>query len=95
MNRLPVALLAVALGLPATAMAQSGPTFSLIGGGDISVSGDVHKGAIAPIPDLGPLNPDLAGVSAELRIGAYAGVEAIDQRGEIGRGEGLSHDRYI
>lgn len=70
MNRLPVALLAVALGLPATAMAQSGPSFILIGGGDVSVSGDVHKGAIAPIADLGPLNPALAGVSAELRIGA-------------------------
>lgn len=69
MNRLPVALLAVALGLPATAMAQSGPSFILIGGGDVSVSGDVHKGAIAPIADLGPLNPALAGVSAELRIG--------------------------
>ena len=70
MNRLPVALLAVALALPATAMAQSGPSFILIGGGDVSVSGDVHKGAIAPIADLGPLNPALAGVSAELRIGA-------------------------
>ncbi len=70
MNRLPVALLAVALGLPATALAQSGPSFTLIGGGDVSVSGDVHKGAIAPIADLGPLNPALAGVSAELRIGA-------------------------
>ena len=70
MNRLPVALLAVALGLPATAMAQSGPSFILIGGGDVSVSGDVHKCAIAPIADLGPLNPALAGVSAELRIGA-------------------------
>lgn len=70
MNRLPVALLAVALGLPATAMAQSGPSFILIGGGDVSVSGDVHKGAVAPIADLGPLNPALAGVSAELRIGA-------------------------
>ena len=70
MNRLPVALLAAALGLPATALAQSGPSFTLIGGGDVSVSGDVHKGAIAPIADLGPLNPALAGVSAELRIGA-------------------------
>ena len=46
MNRLPVALLAVALGLPATAMAQSGPSFILIGGGDVSVSGDVHKGVM-------------------------------------------------
>lgn len=70
MNRIPVVLLAAALGLPATAMAQNGPSFTLIGGGDVSVSGDVHKGAIAPIANLGPLNPALAGVSAELRIGA-------------------------
>lgn len=70
MHRLPVALLAIALGLPATAMAQSGPSFTLIGGTDASVNGDVHKGAVAPIADLGPLNPALAGVSAELRIGA-------------------------
>jgi len=32
------------------------------------VSGDVHGGAVAPIANLGPLNPALAGVSAELRI---------------------------
>src|SRR5690606_36648876 len=37
-------------------------------GRDLSVSGDVHEGAISPIADLGPLNPALAGVSAELRI---------------------------
>lgn len=36
-------------------MAQSSPSFSLIAGYDTSVSGDVHKGAIAPIADLGPL----------------------------------------
>lgn len=70
MHRTSAALLTLALALPATAMAQSGPSFSLIAGYDTSVSGDVHKGAIAPIADLGPLNPDLAGVSAELRIGA-------------------------
>lgn len=34
------------------------------------VSGDVHGGAIAPVANLGPLNPALAGVSAELRIQA-------------------------
>lgn len=54
--------------LPAAAMAQEGPTFSVFGGRDLSVSGDVHKGATAPIADLGPLNPALTGVSAELRI---------------------------
>lgn len=39
-------------------------------GADFSVSGDVHGGAVAPIANLGPLNPALAGVSAELRIEA-------------------------
>ncbi|KRA54485.1 hypothetical protein ASD77_07750 [Pseudoxanthomonas sp. Root65] len=41
---------------------------SVLGGVDFPVSGDVHSGAVAPVPDLGPLNPALAGVSAELRI---------------------------
>jgi hypothetical protein len=41
---------------------------SLSIGADFPVSGDVHAGATAPVADLGPLNPSLAGVSAELRI---------------------------
>ena len=61
------ALIVAAL-VPFAASAQDGPTFSLFGGRDLSLSGDVHKGAISPIADLGPLNPALAGVSAELRI---------------------------
>lgn len=84
MNRLPVALLAAALALPATALAQSGPSFSLIGGTDVSVSGDVHKGAIAPIANLGPLNPALAGVSAELRIGARSYDEIYGKATQFG-----------
>jgi len=43
---------------------------SLFGGADVPVSGDVHDGAVAVVPDLGPLNPALAGIDAELRIGA-------------------------
>lgn len=43
-------------------------SMSVLGGVDFPVSGDVHSGAVAPVPDLGPLNPALAGVSAELRI---------------------------
>jgi len=63
------AVLLVAAG-PAFA---SGPepgkfSMSVFGGVDMPVSGDVHTGAIAPVPDLGPLNPALSGVSAELRI---------------------------
>src|SRR5690606_33646345 len=61
--------------LLATSAHAAGPeagrfSMSLIGGVDMPLSGDVHDGAVAAVPDLGPLNPDLAGVSAELRIGA-------------------------
>ncbi|MBD9480961.1 hypothetical protein [Pseudoxanthomonas sp. PXM02] len=43
-------------------------SMSVSGGVDMPISGDVHSGAVAQVPDLGPLNPALAGVSAELRI---------------------------
>ncbi|MBX3710576.1 MAG: hypothetical protein KF800_01220 [Lysobacter sp.] len=43
-------------------------SWSVFGGVDQPLSGDVHGGATAVVPDLGPLNPDLAGVDAELRI---------------------------
>lgn len=68
MNRLLSAALIVACLCPAAAFAQTGPTFSLFAGREADVKGDVHKGAVAPIADLGPLNPALAGVAAELRI---------------------------
>ena len=61
------ALLACATG----AQAQTAPgrwTFSLETGAEFPTDGNVHEGAIAPVPDLGPLNPSLAGVNAELRI---------------------------
>ena len=61
--------------LLATSVHAAGPeagrlSMSLIGGVDMPLSGDVHEGAVAVVPDLGPLNPALAGVDAELRIGA-------------------------
>ena len=61
--------------LLASAAHASGPeagrwSMSLTGGADIPFSGDVHDGAVAAVPDLGPLNPALTGVDAELRIGA-------------------------
>jgi len=61
--------------LLATTAHAAGPeagrfSMSLIGGVDMPLSGDVHDGAVATVPDLGPLNPALAGVDAELRIGA-------------------------
>lgn len=43
---------------------------SVTAGVERPVGGDVHGGAISPIANLGPLNPALAGVSAELRIQA-------------------------
>lgn len=61
-------LVGAALLSPTTAMAADGPVFTVFGGVDTSVSGEVHTGAIAPVGDLGPLNPALAGVAAELRI---------------------------
>jgi hypothetical protein len=36
---------------------------------DFPVSGRVHDGATAPVANLGPLNPALAGVAADLQIG--------------------------
>ncbi len=61
--------------LLATSAHAAGPeagrfSMSVIGGVDMPIDGDVHDGTVANIPDLGPLNPALAGVSAELRIGA-------------------------
>ena len=66
-----VAALSLALASPAALAAGPQPgklSLSVFGGIDAPASGDVHDGAIAPVPDLGPLNPALAGVSAELRI---------------------------
>lgn len=68
MKRALVPALVLASLAPMAAVAQDGPSFSAFVGSDLSVSGDVHKGAVSPIADLGPLNPALAGVSAELRI---------------------------
>lgn len=62
------ALLLAAVDASAAGPQQGEFSWSLFGGVDRPVSGDVHGGATAPVADLGPLNPALAGVSAELRI---------------------------
>ena len=63
------ALLLAAAGPAYAAGPEQGKfSISVFGGADRPISGDVHTGAVAPVPDLGPLNPALAGVSAELRI---------------------------
>lgn len=74
-KHLPIASIALAIAIlvPSTASAQTAPgriSGSIVGGADIPVDGDVHGGTTAQVPDLGPLNPALSGVSAELRIGA-------------------------
>ncbi len=66
-------LLTAALSLCAPLAFAAGPqqgewSWSVFGGIDQPLSGDVHSGAVAAVPDLGPLNPALAGVNAELRI---------------------------
>lgn len=67
------------LALPAFAgPAQGDVSFSLLGGVDTPLRGVLHKGATAVVPDLGPLNPDLAGVDAELRIGSRERSEIYD-----------------
>ena len=68
-------LAALALATSAFSASAAGPSagqwsFSLLGEYDTPFDGDVHGGAIAPVSDLGPLNPALSGVSAELRIGS-------------------------
>jgi hypothetical protein len=42
---------------------------TLSGGTDFPVKGNLHKGVVAPVPNLGGLNPALAGVAADLRVG--------------------------
>lgn len=62
---------ALALLAAGAAQAQTAPgqwTFGFEAGAEFPTDGEVHEGAIAPVPDLGPLNPALAGVDAELRI---------------------------
>lgn len=67
-------------------------SMSILGGVDVPLSGDVHGGAVAGVPDLGPLNPALAGVDAELRIGARGHDRIYDNASTVGLafGYGLS-----
>ncbi|QCO68546.1 hypothetical protein E5843_13620 [Luteimonas yindakuii] len=88
--------------LLATSAHAAGPeagrySLSLVGGVDAPLSGDVHDGAVAQVPDLGPLNPALAGVAAELRIGARGHDRIYDQATTIGLefGYGLSDSAEV
>lgn len=77
------ALAGALMSSPMAALAE-GPVFSVFGGQDVSVSGEVHAGAVAPVADLGPLNPALAGVSAELRIQSRDYDEIYDDANSLG-----------
>ncbi|HLU91355.1 MAG TPA: hypothetical protein VKZ46_02100 [Pedomonas sp.] len=59
-------------------------SMSILGGIDTPLNGDVHDGAVAPVPDLGPLNPALAGVNAELRIQPRGHDRIYDQASTVG-----------
>lgn len=69
MKKLLLCAAVCALASPALAAPERGRfSLSVLGGLDKPISGDVHGGATVAVPDLGPLNPALAGVDAELRI---------------------------
>ncbi|MGJ4803226.1 hypothetical protein [Luteimonas sp. SDU82] len=83
--------------LLATSAHAAGPeagrlSLSVIGGVDVPLSGDVHDGAVAQVPDLGPLNPALAGVDAELRIGARSHDRLYDMATTYGLEFGYAFD---
>jgi len=88
--------------LIATSAHAAGPetgrwSMAVLGGLDVPLNGDVHDGAIAAVPDLGPLNPALAGVDAELRIGARGHDRIYDTASTLGLsfGYGLSENSEI
>lgn len=90
-----IKLLGAALLMTAGPALAAGPeqgkfSMSVFGGVDRPVSGDVHTGAVAPVPDLGPLNPDLAGVSAELRIRDHEQIYGTARSFGLEVGYGLS-----
>ncbi|MBK5912498.1 hypothetical protein CCR85_13475 [Rhodothalassium salexigens] len=59
-------------------------SFSVFGNYDVSIGGDVHDGTLAPVADLGGLNPDLAGVGADLDIEARGYDDIYDTVFNIG-----------
>lgn len=54
---------------PALAQGEAGSFgIAIQGGGSFAIGGTMHDGVNAPVADLGPLNPALAGVPATLQI---------------------------
>ena len=67
------------------------------GGVDLSVSGDVHGGATAPVASLRALNPNLPAVPAELRIQARSFKDIYGEAATYGLegAYGLSGNREV
>jgi hypothetical protein len=83
---------------PALAKPEAGKLSGTIHGGvDIPIDGDVHKGATVTVPDLGPLNPALAGVAGELRIEKRSQKKVYDEGYNVGveLGYGLSDSSEV
>jgi hypothetical protein len=101
-------ILAVATVLFASTAAMADPqpgklSGSISGGADFPVGGKVHKGASANVPNLGALNPALAGTPATLNIEPRKQKDVYDTAWTIGgelayglseNGEVLGQVRY-
>ncbi len=84
-----VAIAAASLFTLTASSAWAGPeagrlSGTIHGGGDIPIDGNVHKGAVAPIADLGVLNPALAGTAAELQIEKRSQKSVYDEGYNVG-----------
>ena len=75
----------LAFASPALAQSAAGRvSVSVSGGMDFAIGGTMHDGASAPIADLGPLNPALAGVPATLNIAQRSQNDVYDNAWTIG-----------
>ena len=94
MNTRLAGLMLFAVSAPAFAAGPEQGKFSmsLFGGADTPISGDVHDGAVAPVPDLGPLNPDLAGVYGVNELDYRSSVTANATINWFDAGSGLTLD---
>jgi hypothetical protein len=88
-----IAFAALACTTPAFAQSESGRvSISVSGGASLPVGGTLHGSATAPVPNLGVLNPALAGVPATLNIESRSQNDVFDTAWTIGGelGYGLS-----
>lgn len=95
-----VSLAAVTAAFASPAIAQVKPggiSLSVDAGGSFAVGGTMHDGAIAPVSDLGILNPNLAGIPATLQIQRRGQNDVFDTAWSIGGelGYGLSETSEV